>query len=405
MAFVKMALKNILRNKKRAMRTIGILAMGVVIFVFYGTLMEGFGKMSIDMTIDEDTAHVRIQHAEFNEDFPYTIENFMSFDEKSLTSIQGIHATPSIRMDAEVDNYEDSLPVVLMGIDYKTALDVFAIHTTATEELKDGVWLAAGIAADMNLVEGDFINITFRNKDGGFVSAEYEITGLLNSSNPLFSAQTAMIDLAELQDMMHTDEITFCSVKIDHELQIEKITQEIRNAYTNYKVLDVKELTRDLQTMMHSKDIMFIPFYFVIALITFLGLANSILISVWEKRKTMGTLRALGFYDREIICIFMYEGFFVGLLGTVIGVVLGALINIPLASTGINLEFMAKMGNGKSMFDDIGFYMPPVMKSTWNPIYFVGPLVVIPIVSMLISYIPARKSIKMSIVDCIKNKD
>ncbi len=405
MALLKMAFKNIYRSKKRAMRTIGILAMGVVVFVFYGTLMDGFSNMSIDATIDEDTAHIQIRKNGFDEDFPYATENLVEIDMDKLDSLDGISYTQSIRMNGEVDNYEDSFPVVLMGINYETAKEVFTIHTTATDTLKDGAWIAASIAEDMNLVEGDFINITFRNKQGSFVSAEYEITGLLNSSNPLFSAQSVMIDLAELQDMLHTNKVSFGSIRLEHPRHVDSIARDVKNLFSNYEVLDIDDLTGEMIAMMSAKDAAIIPFFFVIGVITFLGLANSILISVWEKRKNMGTLRALGFYDREIIRIFVYEGFFVGLLGTLIGIIIATVINIPFASVGINLEFLAAMGNGDSLFDTIGFYMPPVMRSSWNSVYFIAPLVVIPLLSMAISYIPARKSIKMSIVDCIKNKD
>lgn len=399
-----MAFKNIMRSKRRAIMTISVLSLGIAIFVFYGTLMDGFNNMSIEGTINEDTSHVRIRKNNFDEDFPYSDENLFKIDTNILNDIDGISYTPSIRLNAEVDNYEDTISAILMGIDYETSKDVFDISSTSEEPIADKAWLALSIANDMGVNVGDYINITFRNKEGSFISAEYEIGGLLNSSNPLFSEQSVMIDVNELQNMLSTDTVSHYSIKVDDKSKIKDITSYIENAYPNDDVMGLDELTKDLNNMMKAKNNMMLPFYLIIVLITFLGLANSILISVWEKRKNMGTLRALGFYDKEIVMMFIYEGLCIGLIGSIIGVLIGVLINIPMSTVGINYAELASTGSGEAAYQ-ANFYIPPIMKSTWNIVYFVGPLIVIPIVSMLISYIPARKSIKMTIVDCIRNKD
>ncbi len=404
MMLFSMAVKNILRSKRRTFRTIAILSMGVVIFVFYGTLMSGFNNISLEETIKEDTAHIQIRNKDFDEDFPYATDNMFRFDATKLNAVEGISYTPTIRLNGEVDNYEDTMSLITFGIDPITANDVFEIKTTAQKSLGDMAWLGSSLAQDMNLSVGDYINITFRTNEGAFISAEYEIGGLLNSANFLFSKNGVMIDLTELQSMLNTDSITYVNIKVEDDNQIENIKNNIKDSYPSLSVLGLDELTKDLQALNSTKNAFMYPFYGIIALITFLGLANSILISVWEKRKTMGTLRSLGFYDNEIVRIFIYEGFCIGLIGAIIGVLLGVLINIPMASVGLDFASLAATGSGDFVFD-ADFYVPPVMKSSWDPVFFLGPLIVIPFASVFISYFPARKSIKMSIVDCIQNKD
>ncbi len=403
MLFV-MAVKNILRSKKRTFRTIAVLSMGVVIFVFYGTLMSGFNAISLEETINEDTAHIQIRSSNFDEDFPYTTENLHFFDESKLREIEGINYTSTIRLNGEVDNYEDALNVIIFGVDSLTVHNVFDIKTSSSEGLGDKAWLGSSIAKDMGIETGDFVNITFRTEEGAFVSAEYEVGGLLNSANALFSKNGVMIDLYELQSMLATNEITYTSILAEKESNIMQIKNEIASMYPNVQVLGLDELTKDLQALNETKNAFMYPFYGIIALITFLGLANSILISVWEKRKTMGTLRSLGFYDSEIMRIFVYEGLFIGLIGSFIGVAFGILINIPMSTVGLDFASLAATGSGDFVFD-ADFYVPPVMKSSWDAVFFIGPLIAIPLLSMLVSYFPARKSIKMSIVECIQNKD
>ena len=403
MKFLMMSLKNVLRAKGRAIMTLSILSLGILIFIFYGTFVEGFMNQSIQGSIDEEISHIRIRALNYDEDLPLNETNMFYISSDALDKIEGISYTPRLTLSADIDNYEDSLPIVLIGIDSTKDEKVFTLSSTSGEPLGDTAWLGGSVARDMGVNIGDYVNLTFRSPVGTYISGEYEVGGIINSGNPLFSEQGVVIALQELQSLMGTNLISFYSIKLDDKNQLESIATQVKRAYPNNEVLTWLDLTEDLRLMMEQKDGMLGSIYFIIALIAFLGLMNSILISVWEKRKNTGTLRALGYKDKDIIKIFVYEGFWIGLAGSILGVVLGILLNIPLSTIGINYGALTTSGDGATM--DFGFYIPNIIRSVWNPVYFIGPLFVIPIAAMLVSYFPAKKSIQMSIVDCIRNKD
>ena len=403
MKFLMMSLKNVLRAKGRAIMTLSILSLGILIFIFYGTFVEGFMNQSIQGSIDEEISHIRIRALNYDEDLPLNETNMFYTPSDALDKIEGISYTPRLTLSADIDNYEDSLPIVLIGIDSTKDEKVFTLSSTSGEPLGDTAWLGGSVARDMGVNIGDYVNLTFRSPVGTYISGEYEVGGIINSGNPLFSEQGVVIALQELQSLIGTNLISFYSIKLDDKNQLESIATQVKRAYPNNEVLTWLDLTEDLRLLMEQKDGMLGSIYFIIALIAFLGLMNSILISVWEKRKNTGTLRALGYKDKDIIKIFVYEGFWIGLAGSILGVVLGILLNIPLSTIGINYGALVTSGDGATI--DFGFYVPNIIRSVWNPVYFVGPLFVIPIVAMLVSYFPAKKSIQMSIVDCIRNKD
>ena len=403
MKFLMMSLKNVLRAKGRAIMTLSILSLGILIFIFYGTFVEGFMNQSIQGSIDEEISYIRIRALNYDEDLPLNETNMFYTPSDSLDKIERISYTPRLTLSADIDNYEDSLPIVLIGIDSTKDEKVFTLSSTSGEPLGDTAWLGGSVARDMGVNIGDYVNLTFRSPVGTYISGEYEVGGIINSGNPLFSEQGVVIALQELQSLIGTNLISFYSIKLDDKNQLESIATQVKRAYPNNEVLTWLDLTEDLRLMMEQKDGMLGSIYFIIALIAFLGLMNSILISVWEKRKNTGTLRALGYKDKDIIKIFVYEGFWIGLAGAILGVISGVLLNIPLSTIGINYGALMASGDGATI--DIGFYIPNIVRSVWNPVYFVGPLLVIPIAAMLVSYFPAKKSIQMSIVDCIRNKD
>jgi len=401
--FLILALKNISRAKKRSAMTLSILSLGVAIYILYGSFIDGFLNLAIDDMRAEDIADIRIRSGNYDEDFPISDINLWYESDDALKNIKGIDYTPRIILSADIDNYQDTLPIMLIGIDEDRDKNVFTIKTNATTSLDDKAWVAASLARDMDVDIGDYINLTFRSPSGTFISGEYEIGGLLVSTNPIFSEQSVIVDINELQELLNSNFISYYSVKLSDPSNLDQITKNITSHYPNQEILTWEDLSNDLTTQMDQKNVMMDVFYLIIALITLLGLINSILISVWEKRRNTGTLRALGFYDREILQIFMYEGFWIGLIGTIIGIVLAVIINIPLSTTGIDYSEVLKAGDNTTV--NFGMYIPPVVKSVWDIKYFILPLIFLPITAMLVSYFPARKSISMSIVDCIRNKD
>lgn len=403
MNFLILALKNISRAKKRSAMTLAILSLGVAIYILYGSLIDGFLNLAIDDMRAEDIADIRIRSGEYDEDFPISDINLWYESDDALKNIEGIEYTPRIILSADVDNYQDTLPIMLIGIDEGRDKDVFTIKTNSTTTLDDKAWVAASLAKDMDVDIGDYINLTFRSPSGTYISGEYEIGGLLVSTNPVFSEQSIIVDINELQELLNSNFISYYSVKLSDPSNLDQIAKDIASHYPNQEILTWEDLSNDLTTLMDQKNVMMDVFYLIIALITLLGLINSILISVWEKRRNTGTLRALGFYDREILQIFMYEGFWIGLIGTIIGIILAVIINIPLSTTGINYGDVLKGGDNTTI--NFGMYIPPIITSVWSIKYFILPLICLPIVAMLVSYFPARKSVSMSIVDCIRNKD
>ncbi len=408
MRLLSIALKNVLRAKRRAFMTISVLSLGIVLYILLSSFADGFVNMSIDSLREEEYSDIRIRIANFDTDIPLNEDNLwidqstnLENGEILLDTVEGIEYTPRLVIYAEVDNYVDSIPVALIGIDEARDSKVLLVNNTSDEPLGDLAWLGAGLANDLDVEVGDYVNLTFRTKGDAFVSAEYEIGGLLNSSNPMYSEGGVVIDLGELQEMFDLDYLYHYTIKLDDESKLDEVAAELQTLYKDQEVLTWKDLTSDLVGAMDARMSAMNIFYVIIGIITFLGLTNSILISVWEKKKNTGTLRALGFMDSEIVKIFIYEGLWIGVFGVSIGVILAILGNIPLSTIGI--DYSTALDSASDKGTDIGLYIPPVVRSAWDIKYFLLPMIIVPIASMLVSYIPARKSVRMSIVDCIRN--
>jgi ABC-type lipoprotein release transport system permease subunit len=131
--------------------------------------------------------------------------------------------------------------------------------------------------------------------------------------------------------------------------------------------------------------------------ISFLGISNTILLAILERTKEIGMMRALGMTDRQMIVAYMLEAGLLGFIGSVLGMILGCVINYPMVEYGFNISDMADtLGGG------IGFRITTVMRSVWNiPVIF-GSGIVATILASFMAYFPTRRAVKMPITDSLR---
>ena len=135
---------------------------------------------------------------------------------------------------------------------------------------------------------------------------------------------------------------------------------------------------------------------FFILLIGAVGIVNTVLMSVYERIREVGVLRALGLTPKQIRKMFLYEGMLIGLVGSVMGGLIGFLVNIWLVNTGLDVTAMYKD------FDASQFPVWGVFYGQWNIKTFITAFILGIGVAALAAVIPARKAAKIKPTECLK---
>jgi putative ABC transport system permease protein len=141
--------------------------------------------------------------------------------------------------------------------------------------------------------------------------------------------------------------------------------------------------------------------YIMVALLFILaviGISNSMLMAVFERTKEIGMLRALGMKDADVLKLFLIESGLIGLIGSLIGIALGILINFYMVYYGIDYTEIMKQANMK----DIGYRVVGIYKSAWNWGTIIASGFIASFVAAAASFFPARKAVKMNIVDTLR---
>ena len=136
---------------------------------------------------------------------------------------------------------------------------------------------------------------------------------------------------------------------------------------------------------------------FFLFLLSFIGIANTMLMAIMERTKETGMLRALGMTDGQVLLAYVIEAGLIGAIGSFFGVLFGCLINIPMVRYGIDYSAVAAEMGG-----DYGYRIATLFKSAWNPAAIVLTGVFATLLSAAAAVLPSLKALRMAVTESLR---
>ncbi len=413
----KIALRNVLRNKRRTLLT-GLTTMfGIFFFIFMDSLMTGMDRGSIQNLIEYNDSSFKIQTKQYHNEerampLKFGIKEDVQIEQFMLRQPRVEGVTRRTRFIGEVSVYESSAQIDGVVVDPKKDESVFRLKNILGKGgyfKGDGVGqviIGKGMAKDLGVGIGDSVVVAARTRYDSQNAVDLEVVGILDSSDPLLNASTVVITYAEANDFLDLEGLmTEMNVRVKWDkglalkkylARIDEIQKVFESKFKGYSTLTFREIGATYVELIKQKMAAGYVFLFFMLLIALVGIVNSVLMSVYERIREIGVLKALGFQPKEITRIFVFEGFLIGVVGSALGLIIGALFNIYLVNVGYNVAALAKG------VDTTGFPMWGIIYGQWNPGTFVWVFIVGVLTATVAALIPAKKAAKMSATHCLR---
>lgn len=395
---IKIALRNLKRQKRRTLLTISILSFAILYYIFIAGLLEGFELDSTKNLIELETAHLIIRSKNFKqESLSGRIENPEKVVEK-LRQMKFIrYYTKRLKTYGFLDNGIDNWPVIIMGVKWNKDTLVYKTNKYIDTGPDGGIIIGEEIAKRFKVKKGDFLYLNFRSEKGALISKEMEIKGILSTPSFYLNNLYVIMDLDTLKNMGDfDDEITEISILTDDFRKANEYRKEMASTLSGYKITTWEEEGKDYIEVSKTKKSFQFMFLFFIILIGIIGTSNTLLIAVFERIREIGTLKALGMTDSEVKKLFIMEGFLMGVIGTLIGVILGIIINFYFVKHGINWSpLLPKDAN-------LAYRVSGVVKSAWDIKSIIISIIIGPLSTVIASYFPAKKAAKLLPSECLR---
>jgi ABC-type lipoprotein release transport system permease subunit len=322
----------------------------------------------------------------------------------------GIAAAPRTSFSAEIVVYKDPFPeqgsirVQVSAIDPNKDQDVFRLKETMVdgrflEPEENGVLLGGWMAEDLGAKVGYPITLVTRTRYGVYQTIDLEVVGILNTPNPVINRSMAYIPIA-LGDYYLQMEGAVTELALhfpfteDPDKKAASIASDLQAKDRGLTVVSWRDLAHDFVEISSAKEMGTNLIMFLVFVIAAVGISNTMLMAVYERIREVGMMRAMGMSDAHIRLSFLFEAAGIGVIGGIIGVCLGVLVNIPMINIGIDYSSLLR-----DM--DIGYRITGIMRGIWRPEMIVAAFFIAIIIAVVVAMIPTRKALKMQITDCL----
>ncbi len=350
---ILMGWRNIWRNPRRTLVILAAVVVGVWSMIFLAALMRGVSDQLLENGISTLTGHLQIQQEGYRED--PVIQNHIKEPEQVARALKealppGALWTERIRVSAIANTARHTQGVTLVGIDPDREARVSFIGEAVQEGdylVPDdlyGIIVGASLAEDFETRLDRRIVLMSRDTGGEVSSRAFRIRGIFRAELEATEKEFVFITMAAARDMLGLDQgISEAAVLLpSHDL-----TNDTANKLK--RMLDTPPLTivtwEEMLPLARVSIELYDTFIFVWFLVVFIamgfGIVNTLLMAVFERIREFGLLKALGMRPLGIVQGVLTESFFLLLLGTAAGSLLGVLSVSLLSETGIDLSAMA----------------------------------------------------------------
>jgi ABC-type lipoprotein release transport system permease subunit len=276
---------------------------------------------------------------------------------------------------------------LIKGIDPdQTILDIPA-HRLSSDEIYLPVMIGKLMAKRNSLHRGDEITIRWRDVNGTFDAADGTIVEIMNTNVPTIDMGQMWVPLKRLQEMSGlVNEATI--------VVIGKGAREHRDL-PGWKFKGHGVLLKDINDMVKSKRFGGAVLYAILLFLAMLAIFDTQVLSIFRRRKEIGTLMALGMIRSRVIALFTLEGAMHGILGIAIAAIYGIPILIYSAKTGIPLP---------STGEEYGFALTTRLFPAYSAWLVCGTIFIIMVTVTIVSYLPSRKISHVKPTDALKGK-
>jgi ABC-type lipoprotein release transport system permease subunit len=373
---LRIAFRNMLRQKRRTALTLLTIFGGFTLAAISIGWSDGTYSYIINMFTRNRLGHIEI-HKDDYLDRPSIYKRIQNYQEIGgrIRRIDGVEAWAPRVLAAGLAALKDKTAAVqLIGMD----AELEESATGFSKNIVQGEWLSNGesgqvlvgkeLARNLKAKLGDKIVIVSQGADGSLANDIFNLGGIVETGDETVDRMGFYLNLADAQQLLVTNDEVHEIIVIIHDLKrIDPITRDIRNSLDD-PTLDVQPwqvfAKSFYDAMKADREGMWIMLG-VIILVVAVGVLNTVLMSVLERRREYGLLKAVGTRPEQIVQLVLAEVGLIAFGGVIAGAALSIAVNWILSIHGISLPVSMTYGGASftHMYSQVNarsLYLPAI---------------------------------------------
>lgn len=399
----KLAARNIWRNKRRTVITAASILFAVFFSVAIMSIQVGTWDHMIDSVVHYHFGYAQIHKNGYWDD--KSIDN--AFDavpvmqqlqgEKNVTQL-----VPRIESFALASSGSFTKGALVIGIDpdkenQLTKTNSRVAKGSYLDNGDEGALVAEGLAKYLKMEVGDTLILISQGYHGINAAGKFPVRGLVHFGSPELNKQMIYIDLEKAKWFYGTEGlVTTLVVDTEQREDVKEIVTDIRSTLgPEYEALDYEEMMPDLMQAREVDTAGAQVILLVLYLIIGFGIFGTILMMLKEREYEFGILKAIGMHTSQLNIMLWLETIFLGLIGTMAGVLFSFPIvyyfyRNPIVMTGDMATAYEKFG------------VEPVLPASIAPHIFLSQALVVLLMITVLSIYPMFKIRNLKPVEAMR---
>ena len=382
------AIKNLVGAGIRTWLNVFVTSVSIFMIIFSSGMYTGMKQHAMNVSIDTEIAGGAFWHPNYDPYDPITFEDSHSITPSILTDLVKSNEALEVLV-SQASIYPDGrvVPVIMKGI----TLEQEILNIPTKEILKyEGdnipILIGRGMSKYTKLSIGDTFIIRWMDDNRTYDAGLGEIVYVMDSDNFKIDFGHIWLPIERMQKMLSMEnESTY--VVFDENINPDSAGDWIKR--------DVKYLIRDMETIIEQDRPNAIMIYIILLSLAAMGIFNAQTLSIFRRKKEIGTLMALGMHKRRVVLLFTIEG----AMNAIFAIILTILLFGPL------LYYFSVYGVPLPIdYSDMGLIIAKRLIPIYSMPLLIATALIVFSILLLVSYLPSRKISKMHPVDAIRGK-
>jgi ABC-type lipoprotein release transport system permease subunit len=384
MLALKLAYKNLLGAGLRTWLNVSVLSLAFVLIIFYNAMIDGWNRQGRNDTQDWEIGQGQYWHPKYDR---YDVFSYLDAHQKISSGEQDLVdkglLVPQLVQQATIYPQGRMQSVILRGI--PASQSILKLPTSQLQSFDGEVKGLIGrrMAKATKLDKGDRVLLRWRDKNGTFDALKVQIVDVFKCDVANVDNGQIYLGYSVMQDMMG----------YDNEASLLVSGTETVMELDNWLYQSPDVLLKDLDDLINSERISGMIMQMILLMIALLAIFDTQILSIFRRKKEIGTYIALGLTRQQVVAIFTIEGAFHSVLAAILGATYGVPLFVWINTVGISF------GNA-----DMGITIAEKIYPYYSlPLVF-GTILLVLVSSTIVSFIPARKISRMKPTDALKGK-
>ena len=402
---IRIAWRNIWRNKKRTLITISSVTFAVILAVFTRSFQEGSYAIMIENAIGQYTGYVQVHQKDFWDD--KSLDNGIAISDTlmhSILSTPGVKGA-NLRLESfSLASYKNNTKgALIMGIDPVKEESMLQLKSKVIKgeyiHPDDGsIVLGSKLAEYLHIDIGDTLVLLGQGHWGQSAIGAYPVKGIVKMLAPDIDRQIIYMPLKLAQAYFSFyNGVSSIVIKFDDA----SLTNEISDALnakldsSEYKAMTWTEMTPEIEQQIKSDKVSGIFMIAILYMIIAFGVFGTVLMMTEERKREYAIMIAIGTKKTKLMVISIYETFLMNALAIILGIVLCIPLVYyyhvyPIRLTGESADAMLKFG------------MEPIMPTLLSPTIFINQMLVVLAIVVAASFYPLIAVMKLRIMKSLR---